>query len=199
MYRFLLGWPRSTIRRIYGKDTVELLLPCPIDELSARLAVAMDHGMFGAMFGTRPIVGRIRGNHVRARKRIRYRNSFQTSLSAELIPQADGTLVRCSFSMHPLAIAFTIVWFSPLLLVIGFIFVHSLILARSAGLSAALSSMVGVAFPTMLVLFGAALVSSCRWLARDEKRFLLDGIDAAGARPAGLDHAVHAAAPWRAR
>lgn len=163
---------------MFSKGTAELILSCSVEELCCRLNARMDR----SFSGTRPVIGRIRGTRLTARKRIWYRNSFQTYLSAELSDQVNQTLVRCTFSMHPFVTAFMAVWFGGVLLIGGATVVHLLNLFISASAKAPEGSVAGIAVPFLMLLFGAGLVAFGRWLASDEETFLLNFLKSAGIR-----------------
>jgi hypothetical protein len=162
---------------MFGIDTVDILLQCSRDECTRRLTARMDTSAFGA----RPVIGRIRGTKLHARKRIIYRNSFQTHLSATLVDQAGQTLVQCRFSMHPFVLAFTTVWFTGVLAIGGLIFAHSLMRLISDHFRAPLDLWAGLAVPVALVGFGIGLLVLGRGLARGEQAFLTDFLRNAGA------------------
>jgi hypothetical protein len=166
-----------------SKSATELILPCSIEEFCRRLTAKMDR----SFFGTRPVIGRIRGTLLTARKRIWYRNSFQTYLSAELSSHANQTLVRYSFSIHPFVRVFAAAWFVGVALFGGAILVRSLSLLMWAPARAS-GSMVGVGVPILMLLFGAGCVAFGRWLARDEEAFLLTFVRTAGV--------AHPHSPW---
>jgi hypothetical protein len=141
-----------------------------------------------SIFGTRPVIGRIRGTRLTARKRIWYRNSFQTYLSAELTDHENQTLVRCGFSMHPFVIAFVAVWFAGAVFGGGTLFIQSLIRLISDPSRAPGSVWGGLAVPVGLILFGAGLLAFGRWLACDEQAFLIDFVRTAGASAVDTIH-----------
>jgi len=155
------------------KSEIELVLPCSIEQACRRLTSMMDK----SIFGTRPVIGRIRGRRLTARKRIRYINSLQTYLSAELIDLENETLIRCNFSMHPFVIPLVTVWFAGAALFGGAIFIPSLIRLIYDPSRAPVS---GLVVPVGLILFGIAFLAYARWLARDEEAFLLDFVRAVG-------------------
>jgi len=150
------------------------VLPCSMEQACRRLAAMLDT----SLFGPRPVIGRIRGTRLTARKRIGYRNSFQTYLSAELIDRGNETLCRCSFSMHPFVVAFLTVWFAIVALAGGAVSIQSLIRHISDPSRLPVS---GLLVPVGMILGGAALLAFGRWLARDEEAFLMDFVRAAGA------------------
>lgn len=157
---------------MFGKSKLEIVLPCSIEQACRRLAAKLDT----SLFGPRPVVGRLRGTRLTARKRIGYRNSFQTYLSADLIDLGNETLCRCRFSMHPLVIAFATVWFAIVVLAGGAVSIEALI-----RLGADRVPISGLLVPVEMILGGAALLAFGRWLARDEAAFLIDFIRAATA------------------
>ena len=105
-----------------------------------------------------PVIGRVDGNRVRARKHIGYKNSYQTHLSADLVQEAGLTRIRCRFSMHWFVVAFTIAF-------IGFAVVKTGELIAQGDFS------IG---PPLMVAGGLAVLFVGRLIARHEQRFLLE-------------------------
>jgi hypothetical protein len=102
--------------------TIEFVSPLPPQECEARLRETTDHDGLLSWFGSRPVVGRVSGRSVRLRKRIWYRNSFQTFLTGSL-EERDGSVVfRGKAGMHPLARGIMAVWFGLLVLIGGALF-----------------------------------------------------------------------------
>ena len=75
-------------------STVELMLPLPPDECVARLRIAVDPGGVFFGFGSKPVIGRVFRRWVCLRKRIGYRNSFQTFLIGRVEPHGEGSVFR---------------------------------------------------------------------------------------------------------
>ncbi len=125
------------------------------------------------IFGGRPVIGRIAGTKLRARKRIWYRNSFQTQLTADLAEQAGQTTIRCRFSMHPLVTAFMAVWFGGVVLTGSGTLVMSLVALAYAQSGAPPGTWLGILIPTVMLVFAVGLLRFGRYLARDEQQFLL--------------------------
>jgi hypothetical protein len=148
-------------------SAVELVSPLPPEEAAARLREATDRGGLLGWFATRPVVGRVSGRSVRLRKRIGYRNSFQTFLTGALEPNDEGSVFRGTCGMHPLVTAFLVAWFTAVILLSGGMFVQ------------ALRGPVGGGQPFVLLVtpllgaFGAALIWFGRYLARGEEQFLV--------------------------
>jgi hypothetical protein len=95
-------WWRRLTERFFGAP-VELVSALPIAECGDRLAAAMDSRT--RLFGKRPVIGRVADTVLHARKRIAFRNSFQTSVTARLFEQDGRTYIDCRFAMDPLVMA----------------------------------------------------------------------------------------------
>jgi len=111
--------------------------------------------------GSRPVVGRVSNGLVRLRKRIGYRNSFQTYLIGSLEQRNNVTVFRGKAGMNPLVAAFMALWFVVLILIGG------------AGLVAGRQPLEAMIIPPLMMVFGVAGVWLGRWLARSEKAFLI--------------------------
>jgi hypothetical protein len=129
-------------------------------------------------YGSRPVVGRVAGRSVRLRKRIGYRNSFQTFLTGTLEPRGEGTAFRARAGMHPFVAAFMAVWFAAILLIGGPVFV-----AAVRGVAAEANGLVGLLAPPLMLVCGLLLVWFGRYLARGEEQFLVSFVaEVLGAR-----------------
>jgi hypothetical protein len=171
---------------MFRKSKIEIVLPCSMEQACRRLTAMMDMSFFGFDYATgRPVIGRIRGRRLTARKRIRYTNSCQTYLSAEMIDRGNETLVRCRFSMHPFLIAFATVFFAGAVLLAGDVYMQ-----RSAKPISDPSrpDLGGIIVPVESIIFCAALMVFGRWVARDEQAFLTDFVRAAGASAVETNH-----------
>jgi hypothetical protein len=125
-----------------------------------------------ALAEARPLIGRIRGSRLRARKRtFWYRNSFQTYLSAELVADGSETRIRCRFGMHPFVIAFSVVWLCAATSLCGVALLHF-----GNSRQASPDAWPGIAVCLLLPAFGWGIVCFGRYLARGEKQFLTDFI-----------------------
>jgi hypothetical protein len=149
-------------------SAIELVSLLPPDEAAARLRDAIGRGGLLSWFGTKSVVGRVSGRSVRLRKRIYYRNSFQTFLTGTLEPHGEGSAFRGTASMHPFVTAFVIVWFAGVVLIGGAVFV-----AAIRRLVVGEGEPVGLIVPPLMVVFGVFMVCFGRYLARGEERFLV--------------------------
>jgi hypothetical protein len=130
--------------------------PLSKSECTARFRAAVDAPW---KFGSgRDVIGWTGLGALHARKRIGYRNSFQTVVTARLRPSGDGTHVSLSAGMPGVVVAFLFVWFGSFVL---------------TGLALAFSDVPAAALGSLgFIAFGIALVAVGRWFARDEAAFL---------------------------
>lgn len=98
-------------------ETIDLLSPYRPEECVRRLRMVSDPRRSSR--GNSPLIGAITDTTLRLRRRLAYRNSFQTFLFATMERQGDGTLLHCRFGMHPAAVVFLIVWFSFVIIGLG--------------------------------------------------------------------------------
>jgi hypothetical protein len=155
--------------RLFG-EPVELVSPLSVDECRRRLLEAMDAPM--TFFGKRPVIGRIDGAWLRAWRRIGYRNSFQTQLTAELAASNQQTHIRCRFGMDE---AVTVI----LCVVLG-----TLLVAAVSTLPGCVSDLLspdaagagfpGLAIPTVMLVAVCGIVCLGRGLASGERQVLID-------------------------
>src|SRR4051812_21410120 len=110
-----------------NSNRIELIAPLPPAECASRLKAVIDTERsalfsFAGLFGSRPVVGRVTESSLRLRKRIGYRNSFQSFLTATMRPEAGGTLISGDVAMHPFVRVFMFVWFGGVVLIGGTMF-----------------------------------------------------------------------------
>lgn len=163
---------------LFRSETINLTTDLSRTECVKRLTAQVDGNL--RIFGTKPLVGRIRESSLRVARRIRYRNSFQTWLSANLIDAGGGTRLICRLALHPLVRIFMIVWFTGIILIGGLIG-----LGAGAGLMTTLlrgtgplspGPVLATLVPLGLLGFGLGLLKFSRYLARDERDFLVSFI-----------------------
>jgi len=109
---------------------------------------------------------------LRLRKRIGYRNSFQSFLAATLRPEAGGTVISGEVAMHPFVRVFMLIWFGGVILIGGTMFVATVGTMLFGSGSQYQNAWMGAVIPPILLAFGFGLVRFGRYLARDETRFL---------------------------
>ncbi len=120
------------------------------------------------------VIGEVAGDHIRLRKRIYYRNSFQPTLRGRLSDTSDGgTLVRCEFAELQLLPVFIAV--AVLIVLIAGVTVSLLaksgVQLRDVPLAAIIAPLASLPF---FVALGFGVVTIGRRFARDEPRFLVD-------------------------
>jgi hypothetical protein len=119
--------------------------------------------------GSKPLVGRLTETSFYIRKRISYRNSFQSLLTATIRPDAAGTAICGKIAIHPFVRVFMLLWF----LIAGTMLIASLAPLfgfDKAGQNTAMAPVI----PLLMLAFGFVLVFFGRYVARDEARFLID-------------------------
>lgn len=155
---------------------IVLVSPLPIDDVRQRLHEAV--GSDWSFRVDQPVKGSVGKNSFRIRTSINYRNSFQTMLYGRMRAEGEQTRLECAARMSSFVIAFMIFWF-------GFL--------ASFGVGPYLRAMISdnpmpefdmlmVAMPSIMLVFGVALVWFGRWLARNEEaqlvKFLEETVDA---------------------
>ncbi len=152
-----------------GRHEIDLISPLPLDECRRRLSANIATRWLTP--SDKPLIGTLSDTTLRVRKKIAYRNSFQTFLFARLTAQGRHTALRCRFSMHPFVLIFMIVWFSGLLVGVG----GANLILSLANLKAGRPMLdPGALIPLLMMIFGIGLVVAGRTLARDERQFLID-------------------------
>ena len=147
---------------------IELFSPLPPEECEARLRESTDRDGLLSWSSSWAVVGRVSGQSVRLRKRIGYRNSFQTFLTGSLEGCDGSTVFRGKAGMHPFVAGLMALWFGLLVFIGGAGFV-----AGVGGLFGGRGHPLGmVGLPVGLAFWGG-LVWFGRWLARNEEAFLI--------------------------
>lgn len=98
-------------------ETYDLLSPYRPEECVRRLRMVTDPRRRHR--NNNPLIGVITDTTLRLRRRLAYRNSFQTFLFATMEREDDGTRLRCRFGMHPVAVGFLVVWFCFVIVGLG--------------------------------------------------------------------------------
>jgi len=111
-----------------------------------------------AILGSRPVIGSVHGTTATLRKRIGYRNSFQTAVRLSLEAGPRGTEITCRSGMSLFTTVFMLFWF-------GFLGVF---LGIGTTLAEPTTKILFGLAPIGMAAFGVALVLFGRYLARDE-------------------------------
>ena len=143
-------------------NQIEIFSPLPSAECAARLASAIDverSVLFSsaALFGSKPVIGQATESSLRLRKRINYRNSFQSFLFGIMRPQQGGTLISCTFAMHPMVRAFMFIWFG-ILAVVGATLTFATVKGVLISSDGNRHSPMGIIIPLAMLIFGFALI-----------------------------------------
>lgn len=121
-------------------------------------------------FGSKEVVGSIRAGAFAGQKRIGYRNDFQTVVTAKFYPMGRATTVSCKFGMSRWVTAFMTFWLGGVSIIGVFLILNGL-LDQGAPLDSRLAFIFG---PTIMLGGAYLLLRFGRWLARDERQFLID-------------------------
>lgn len=141
---------------------------------SERLSKAIDHERLisFSFTGSHPVVGRVDGMSFRIRKRICYRNSFQTFLTGSMQSHGAGTLILGKFGMHRFVRTFMSIWFGGVAVLGSILFMVALFTIFSGSSSHRSLDWLGVVVPLLLFAGGIVIVRVGEYFARDEARFL---------------------------
>jgi hypothetical protein len=155
--------------------------PHSIEECHRRLKESVDTSFF-PFFSSKQVAGKVSKNSISIRKRISYRNSFQTVLRGSLNPTTNGTEIMSTIGLHPFVKIFMIIWFCGLIIIGGMIIVIALSSFFRENSPTDIGSIMGILIPPGLTVFGIALLKFGKYLARDEsiilKNFLIDLLEA---------------------
>lgn len=141
-----------------------------VDECVDRLKVAMD-ARFGNFRGKADVGG------FRLRRRIGYRNSFQTIAIGVFFTGTTGTRLVCRFGPRPAVLKFFAVWlaFVTLFCLGNFIAVVSSLTIGRPGLDFSKpDTLMFVAIPFGVLAGGVLMAAGALWATRNEVRFLME-------------------------
>jgi len=162
-----------------ARGRMELFSPYPPEECIRRISEGMQiiENMLlrSRRMGDKPVIGTVNGFTVRLRKRIHYRNSFQTMLVAVFSPHGSGSRISCELGMHTFVRVFMIVWLTAAVGIGGPIAFAALKAWISTG--AGPKQPVDILMPVGMPIFGIVLLLFGQHLARDENAFLLQFLE----------------------
>lgn len=129
-----------------------------------RLSAAID-GYF-VLFGQKPVIGEAQPTGATLKKRINYRNSFQTIARLTFYQEGGGTRIAVRSGMPIVAMIFMTVWFG----FVAIFLVGALATTATAGFRP--DDLMFILVPAFMFVFGIGLIFYGAWLARDEHAFL---------------------------
>ncbi len=153
-------------------ERLDLLSPYPPLECAARLTAAIDLDRFlslSAAFGSKPIIGKVDESSLQLRKRIGYRNSFQTHFTGTMRAEGRGARIMGTFGPHPATRIF-------LFFALGFVGLFEIVTLASLfyeGFSNRDSAFL-ILVPLGLMGMMYAIFRFGRFLARHEAQFIAD-------------------------
>lgn len=153
------------LSELFGGRTATLRTRLGAEAVAANLTAGMDSSL--TMFGHLPVVGEANRTRATLRKRIRYRNSFQTVVEAVFEPQGAGTLIRCKSRLHVLTLTVLAIWALAFLIISGKFVGSALDGGVEGGAWWVLMPVVFAGFVFLMIWIG-------RWLARAEFDYLVD-------------------------
>jgi len=145
----IIGVRRATLRTSMNADAAV-----------AALGEHIDNPL--ELFGKKPLIGMVSAKKASFRRRLGYRNSWQSVMDVNFEPTGATTVMRVGSYMHPLAAVFMLAWIAIVLsMAVG--------MAGQEGISA-----VGTLIPIGMAVFGVAMTVFGRWLARNDHARMLD-------------------------
>ena len=149
---------------LFGGRTATLQTRLDAEAIAANLAAGMDSTF--TMFGHMPVVGDVNLSRATVRKRIHYRNSFQTVVEAIYEPQGAGTLIRCKSRLHVLTLVVLGFWALGFVMISGNFVAAALAGRVEGGAWWILMPIAFAAFVFLMIWIG-------RWFARQEFDYLV--------------------------
>lgn len=156
---------------MFAREIVEIVSPLSRDECCVRVSARINSPW--AVIGFRKVVGRVSESRMSLRKRIWYSNPYQTVLTACFDEEGLGTRVTCRFGLSRFTAAWMTIWFAGVLFIGGAMFLATAyeFIAKPQALQP--NAWMGLAIPAAMLAFGFALDRFSRFLARNERDFLL--------------------------
>lgn len=153
-----------------ASDTIDLLSPYRPEECARRLRLVTDPKRLFA--GKNPLIGSISEASLSIRRRLGYKNSFQTFLFADMTVEGAGTRLRCRFGMHPLAVAFLSIWFSFVVIGLG---IGLFVAFNPFGIQHGLRPLWPAAIvPVFMAVFAYVWLKLSRRLAHEDEAFMIE-------------------------
>jgi hypothetical protein len=169
---------RRILQLLSQKESLTLYSPHPPSVCMARRLTLAIHRQssalfsFGSILSTKSVAGQVALDSLKLRKRINYRNSFQTFLIATMKPHEKGTLIQGDFVLHPLVRAFGVFWFGGVVIIGGcmlILTIFSYVFGFPHHDDHAWLMLIG---PPAMLLFDVLLLKVGRYSAKGEAQFL---------------------------
>jgi hypothetical protein len=157
---------------------IKLYSPLSPAACAARLAAAMDPMSVRPVSltfppGAKPVIGNVTGTSLVMRKRIGYRSSFQSFLTATLGPEAAGTAIAGTVGLPQVVTVFLLAWFGFAILAgvpMAVFLIWSMLSSKSPN-----PAIWGVAMlPIGMIGSGIVMLLFGRSVAGEESGFLVD-------------------------
>ena len=154
------------------KNRFTFLSPLPPETCVLRLKEAVDAPSLFGLGGEKLVIGKIKPASLQLRRRIHYRNSFQTVLTATIKAKNGGTVISGKMGMYGFVVLFLCIWFGGVLFAGGTIFLKTLFCLLTASCEYRKNLWIGLGAMPVMLLFGVCLVRIGRFFARAEAAFL---------------------------
>jgi len=164
----LSDWIKALWNDATAQTPVEIVSRLPRDEVMRRLGQIVETDW--TLFASKPLRGRIERGSLRLRRRISYRNSFQTHLFATVHDDGRGTRLVGRTGMHPAVAVFMTLWFA----LVGLGLAIALV-ALSHDQSPSWQTLA----PMLMIVFGIGLLAGGRWAARNERAEMIAELEQA--------------------
>ncbi len=152
-------------------ETVDLLSPYGPEECARRLRMVTDPRR--RFRGNNPLIGHITEAALQLRRRLAYKNTFQTYLFGTVDREGEGARIRCRFGMHPFAVGFLIVWFSFVVIGLGIGFVVAFDLF-GVGRNVNGPLWPAAIVPIFMAVFAVVWLKLSRRLAEEDELFMIE-------------------------
>ena len=150
---------------------IDLLSPYQPEECARRLRMVTDPRR--RFRGNNPLIGTIGDEALKLRRRIAYRNWFQTFMFATMEREDEGARLHIRFGMHPAAVMFLIVWFTTVVIGLGVGLVVAFdLFGIDHGVSGPLWPAAVV--PVLMALFALAWLRMSRRVAEEDELFMIE-------------------------
>ncbi|MGE0668297.1 MAG: hypothetical protein AB7O49_17210 [Sphingomonadales bacterium] len=151
--------------------TIDLLSPYRPDECARRLRMVTDPRR--RFRGNNPLIGTITDAVLTLRRRLAYRNWFQTFMFGTMEREGEGARLHVRFGMHPAAVVFLIVWFTTVIIGLGVGLVVALdLFGIDHGVRGPLWPAAIV--PVLMAVFAMVWLKMSRRLAEEDELFMIE-------------------------
>lgn len=158
------------LRDVIGVRHATLRTSQSPEAAAARLGEEIDNPF--NLLGSRPLIGQWNNARASFRRRLGYRNSFQSVMDVSIQPQGSTSVLKVRSYMHPYATGFMFLWVVAMV-------VATVGILRSEAVMATAADPILAIVPVIMLFAGAGMVFLGRWIARKDHDRMLDTVIAA--------------------